>query len=421
MSITSFASPFFVAFVLFYAAHLAVEMGLILVNKRHLQKQLTVPSFFQTVIMPETFAKSQNYTLAKQNFALWQIAISSLTFWLIILSGVLQKIDLALPFANWPLTHAVLYCLLVGGLFSILALPLKLYRIFVLEQRFGFNTMTLGLFCKDQIKGTVLTLLLLTPLLYALFWLMRSYPNSWWLLGYGLFMTVQWLAVALFPTFLAPLFNRFTPLAEGELKQQIEALAKQLDFRMAGLFTVDGSTRSQHANAYFAGMGRWRRIVLFDTLVKQLSTAELVAVLAHEMGHNVKQHVFKGLLLSATLSLLLFYVLQFLLQNADFFMGFGLNPSLHVGLVLFVAVSGVFLFPLTPLFNALSRKHEYEADAFAAATTKDSQSMQSALLKLTRDNLSQLSPHPWYSFFHYSHPTTEERLTALQHQIAVSQ
>ncbi len=339
-------------------------------------------------------------------------------FWTIIGSGILAHLDIWLQGALPGLerTQAVLFCIGVSGLFAICNLPLKIYHIFVLEERFGFNTMTFKLFCKDQIKALLLGLVITVPVLYLLFWCMQTFANTWWFWGFVLMMSVQLLITAIYPTFLAPLFNRFVPLPDGELKNQITALASNIQFRMAGIFTIDGSKRSQHANAYFSGLGRFRRIVLFDTIVKQMHTGELVAVLAHEMGHNIKQHILKGLLLSTLMSFVLFYVLGILLKSQDFFNGFGLIPSQHAGLVIFALVSGVFLFPLTPLFNALSRKHEYEADAFAALATQAPQDMQTALLKLTRDNLSQLSPHPWYSFFHHSHPTTAERLLALQQQ-----
>ena len=423
MNANAWQSPFFVCFVFFYIAHLSVEIGLILINRQHLQKQRSVPDFFKPFITNDTFEKSQAYTLAKQNFALWPILFSAAVFWLVIGTGLLSGIDkwLSSLFTLKSLTHAVAFCVLVGALFSASHLPLKIYRIFVLEERFGFNTMTLKLFWRDQLKALILGLVVMVPVLYLLFWCMQIFANSWWLWGFALMMSLQLIITAIYPTFLAPLFNHFTPLPDGELKSKIEQLAHKIQFRMAGIFTIDGSKRSQHANAYFSGIGRFRRIVLFDTIVKQMHTGELIAVLAHEMGHNVKKQIIKGLLLSAIMSIALFYVVGILIQSPDFFGGFALEPSHHAGIVLFSAISGAFLFPLTPLFNMLSRKHEFEADAFAAQVTGSPQDMQSALLKLTRDNLSQLSPHPWYSFFHYSHPTTEERLLALQsHKITPS-
>jgi STE24 endopeptidase len=228
-------------------------------------------------------------------------------------------------------------------------------------------------------------------------------------------MGFQLLTAAIFPVILAPLFYKFVPLQEGELKERLIALAQQIKFKMAGIFTIDGSRRSTHSNAFFAGIGKTRRIVLFDTLVDQLSTTEIVAVLGHEMGHNVKKHIQKSLLLSAAASLLGFYLLSLCLKWPTFFQTFAVpEPNLAVGFVLFGLLSGVFTFPFNPITKWISRRNEYESDAFSVEVTKEKEAMKTSLIKLSRDNLSNLTPHPWYSFYHYSHPTTAERVAAIE-------
>jgi STE24 endopeptidase len=243
---------------------------------------------------------------------------------------------------------------------------------------------------------------------------MHTAGNAWWFYAWAALTSFQILIAAVFPTFLAPIFNKFTPLADQELNDRIVELARRIRFKMTGVFTVDGSRRSGHSNAYFAGMGRFRRIVLFDTLMKQLTSDELIAVLAHEMGHNVKKHIVKSMLLSAALSLVGFYVLSLLITWSDFYTAFNVaKASPHAALVIFSITSETFTFFLTPIMNLWSRKNEFEADQFSIETTNNKAAMKNALIKLTEENLSNLAPHPAYSFYHYSHPTTPERALAI--------
>jgi len=245
---------------------------------------------------------------------------------------------------------------------------------------------------------------------------MNRFGHSlWWLYVWILLALVQLVMTTVFPVLIVPLFNKLTPLEEGSLKQRIEAIAEKVRFKMSGVFTMDGSKRSAHSNAYFAGMGRFRRIVLFDTLVKSLSESELVAVLAHEMGHNKKKHVRTGLLLGLGASFLGLFVLSRVIHAPWLYEAFGFDlPSSYAALFVFMKASGPFTFFLEPLFSMLSRKHEYEADRFASQVIGTPQPMIQGLVKLTKDNLSNLTPHPLYSFFYYSHPTVMERITALE-------
>jgi STE24 endopeptidase len=310
----------------------------------------------------------------------------------------------------------LLYLAAVSVVFFLVSLPFSLYSTFVIEQKYGFNRMTLKLWLVDLAKSILLSLLIGGPILAAVLWFMnRHLLGLWWLYVWILLSFVQIFIAAIFPVFLLPLFNKLTPLEEGGLKQQILALAQKINFRLSGIYTMDGSKRSTHSNAFFAGLGKLRRIVLFDTLVKSLTEPELLAVLAHEMGHNVKKHVRTGLLISSVVSLAALYVLSFLVNKPWFYEAFQFaQPSAYAALLIFMKTSGAFTFFLSPLSSILSRKHEYEADRFAAEVMEKPEPMIQGLVKLTRDNLSNLTPHPWYSFFYYSHPTVMERIRALE-------
>ena len=307
------------------------------------------------------------------------------------------------------------YPFVLGALLYFLNLPFKIYLQFVLEEKFGFNRMKAGTFLLDQLKAGAFSLLIGIPLLTLIFWLVPTLGAHWWLAAWGVLVLFQWLGAALFPILFAPAFYKFSPLPESELKDKLHELAVRVKFKMAGIFTIDGSRRSTHSNAFFAGIGKTRRIVLFDTLTASLSTPEIVAVIAHEMGHNKRHHVLKGLLLSFLTTFVSLYLLQKCLQWPPFFSAFGVpEPSLPIGFVIFGMLSSVFTFPFNPIFQWLSRRNEYEADRFSVEVNRDAQGMISSLVKLSKDNLSNLTPHPWYSFYHYSHPTTAERAKAIR-------
>lgn len=394
-----------------------VEIGLDVLNLREMKKhQGKLPTLFSQNFSEKDYQKSIAYTRAKTQFG-WIKAIFDVgLLWFLILSGGFAWIELQLAgfFPEKNLLYKISYPLTIGALFYVLHVPFSIYHQFVLEEKFGFNRMKPGLYFLDQVKTIFLSLLLGMPLLALIFKIVDWMGTWWWLGAWGAVMAFQLLTAALFPVLLAPLFYKFTPLDGGELKTKITELAKKIRFKMAGIFTIDGSKRSAHSNAFFAGIGKTRRIVLFDTLVQNLSTSEIVAVLAHEMGHNVKKHIIKGMLMSAVLSLGGFYLLYLCMSWLPFFQTFGVaTPNIAIGLVLFGLVSSVFTFPFNPVFKWYSRKNEYEADQFSVETTHDPESMKSSLIKLSKDNLSNLTPHPWYSFYHYSHPTTSERVEAI--------
>lgn len=296
-----------------------------------------------------------------------------------------------------------------------MSLPLKVYTTFVLEERFGFNKTDARTFVMDRIKGTVLSLLLGVPFLYGVLWLMKATGAWWWVYVFGFIFTFQGLMMVIHPTWIAPLFNRFSPVADDSLRDAIAELARRVGLRTSGVYTMDGSKRSGHANACFTGLGKARRIVLFDTLLQQLDHRQLLSVLAHELGHYKLRHMLRNLGLSALFLLAGLWVLSVLIDYPPLFQAFGLEePAHHTGLVIFSLVSGPFTFWLAPFLNHVSRRHEYEADGFATRLLGDGKPLEEALVALTVNNLNHLTPHPWYSAYHDSHPTTVERIHAIR-------
>jgi STE24 endopeptidase len=295
-------------------------------------------------------------------------------------------------------------------------LPWSWAAQFKLEASFGFNKSTLKLWVTDLFKGAALGLVLGYPLLCLVLWFVRWQPRWWWLWAWAALMVFQLVMVALAPKLIMPLFNKLTPMPAGELREQLLALAERTGFHCSAIDVMDGSKRSTHSNAFFTGFGRFRRIVLFDTLITQLSSRELEAVLAHEIGHYRRGHVPKMLAVSALASLAGLGVVAWLAGQDWFYTGFRFNPAdgLPVALLLFTLVTELVTFWLHPLGNIWSRRHEYEADAFALAAMGDMAPLVGALRKLHEKNLSNLTPHPAYSFFHYSHPTLVEREAAMR-------
>ncbi|HCU24135.1 MAG TPA: peptidase M48 [Deltaproteobacteria bacterium] len=409
---------FFWLFATFYWLYVAVEFTLDFLNLRHIERnRRKIPSLFSQTFTFEEYQRSIAYTRAKTHYGWVKTGFDALILWTVIFTGFFHHLDLWL--ARWipadTLPHQVAYPFVLGALLYFLNLPFKIYLQFVLEEKFGFNRMKAGTFLLDQLKAGAFSLLIGIPLLTLIFWLVPTLGAHWWLAAWGVLVLFQWLGAALFPILFAPAFYKFSPLPESELKDKLHELAVRVKFKMAGIFTIDGSRRSTHSNAFFAGIGKTRRIVLFDTLTASLSTPEIVAVIAHEMGHNKRHHVLKGLLLSFLTTFVSLYLLQKCLQWPPFFSAFGVpEPSLPIGFVIFGMLSSVFTFPFNPIFQWLSRRNEYEADRFSVEVNRDAQGMISSLVKLSKDNLSNLTPHPWYSFYHYSHPTTAERAKAIR-------
>lgn len=343
-------------------------------------------------------------------------AVTSAVVLAAVLSGFLGWLDAvarSLPIHPW--LQGIAYIAALSAGMWILDLPFSLYGTFTVESRFGFNKMTPSLYVVDTLKGLAVSAIIGGILLVALFWFMEATGPLWWVWAFAAITVFQVVMSLLYPLVIAPLFNKFTPLPEGQLRTRISALAESLGFRTSGIFVVDSSRRSGHSNAYFTGLGRVKRIVLYDTLVSSNTEEEIVSVLAHEIGHEKKGHVRKGLVLSVIMSLVGFALLGLLYHWQPFYAAFGFQgPGSQALLVLVALCAGPCTFLLQPLISMRSRRQEYEADRFAVQSVGSAAGLRAALLRLSRDNLSSLSPHPLYSFIHYSHPTLAERIAGLE-------
>lgn len=396
---------------------LAGELVLSALNRAEVRRHAEGPPAAAAAIMDlATYRKSVAYTLEKSRFGAVAGIFDTLVTALVLFGGVLPLLfahvaDWGAPNAVW--SH-VMFVLLAMMLLSVPSLPFEWWEQFRLEEKFGFNKSSVGLWVMDKVKGTVLTLVIGFPLLWALLSLVKWTGESWWLWGFALLFGFQLLMLVLYPKLILPLFNKLTPLPEGELRTRLLALGDRTGFHAKTIEVIDGSKRSGHSNAYFTGFGRFRRIVLFDTLIAQLTPEELEAVLAHEIGHYRRGHIPKMIALSAVMMAGGFGVIAWLARSPWFNLSFGFPADeLAPSFLLFGLLSGLVTFWFSPLMNGLSRKHEYEADAFAREAVGGPAAMVGALRKLAQKNLTNLTPHPWFSAFHYSHPTLVEREAAL--------
>ena len=402
-------------FLVFFFAELAVETGLSLLNLRHVGRaREEVPPALAEHVDLETARRSREYTLARGRFGLAHEFFDAALGLALLFSGVMPAIDGALARHHVTGGHRfVVFLVVLSAIGSIAQIPWTLYGTFVLEQRFGFNRTTFSLWLKDRIKGVALGAVIGVPLLYAMHGFFALTGRWWWLWLFAFLGVVQIAMVWLYPALIAPLFNRFAPLPPGALRARLEAMAREAGFRTRGLFVMDASKRSGHSNAYFTGFFR-PRIVLFDTLVQQMTVDEAAAVLAHEIGHYQARHVHKRLLVGLGVQLAALWLLSLLVRWPPVFAAFGFPaPSFHAALALASLCGGAFTFFFAPLESFLSRRHEYEADRYSVAIARVPAALRSALVKLNRQNLSNLYPHPWYSAWHYSHPTLLERLAAI--------
>ncbi len=407
-------------FTVVFLAALALSTGLRLwLDLRHLRHvrahREQVPADFFGRIELVDHRKAADYTAAKVRIGLAEIVVDALVLLALTLGGVLGWIDQALRDGlGSGYLHGLALFACAGLLGFVIGLPASLYRTFVIEARFGFNKLTWPLWLADLAKGAALTVLIGGPLLLAVLWLMDAMGKNWWFYVWLVWLATNLLILFLYPTVIAPLFNKFTPLEDAALKQRIEALLARCGFASSGLFVMDGSKRSAHGNAYFTGFGRSKRIVFFDTLLEKLAPQEIEAVLAHELGHFRHRHVIKRIALSAALSLAFLWLLGQIIDQPWFFDGLKVGAGgTAMGLLLFSMVLPVFLFPLAPLTSSLSRKHEYEADAYAAQQTAAGD-LIAALVKLYRDNAATLTPDPLHSLFHDSHPPASQRIARLK-------
>ena len=377
-----------------------------------------VPSQFAGTIALTAHQRAADYTVERTRLTMIEIVVGAAVLIGLTLLGGVQALDLAI--SDWlgrGYAGQIALVAAVIAITSVIDLPFEYYRQFVVEQRFGFNRMSKGIFFLDRLKGVLLGAAFGLPLLFVVLWLMNQAGSLWWLWTWIVWVAFQLLVLVLYPSFIAPLFNKFEPLKDEALKSRIEALMQRCGFAAKGLFVMDGSRRSAHGNAYFTGFGAAKRIVFFDTLLARLSGNEIEAVLAHELGHFKRRHVIKRMAVMFAISLAMLALLGWLAQCVWFYEGLGVRPSLIGGnsglaLVLFFLALPVFLFFVTPLGSLSSRKHEFEADAFAATQT-DAQDLVNALVKLYEDNASTLTPDPLYTAFYYSHPPASQRIDRL--------
>ena len=412
----SLASIVAVAVLLLVIARWGVQLWLEQLNRRHVLAHAgAVPEAFKGVMDEATYAKSVRYTLAKgrldQIAGTWGSVVLVAVWFSGLLPWGFHGFDQRLGSSAWAMAA---FLLVTSVALSLPSLPLDWYDQFRLEERFGFNTTTQKLWWMDRLKGLLLGIVLGYPLLALMLKLVEWMGPWWWLWGWGAMLGFQLLMMVLGPVLILPLFNKFTPLPEGSLRERLLKLAERTHFRARSIQVMDGSKRSRHSNAFFTGFGGFRKIVLFDTLIQQLAELELEAVLAHEIGHFKKKHIPKTLLVSALSSLAGFWLVSLLATQEWFYRSFGFEPGTIVpALLLFGLVSWVSTFSFPPVAHWWSRRNEYQADAFAAAVMSEPRSLIGALRKLNEKNLSNLTPHPLYSGFYYSHPTLLEREQAL--------
>lgn len=381
---------------------------------RSLQPEL--PAAFRDVYDEEKYAESQTYTRVRTRFGQVRAAVGLIATIAFILLGGFNLVDgFARQFGLGSILTGLIFTGSVYLLSSLLSLPFTVYSTFVIEEQFGFNKTTVKTFIADLVKGTLISALIGAPLLAMLLWFFEATGSLAWLyawIGVSLFtFVVQFLA----PVLIMPLFNKFTPLEESELKEKITAYAQKQHFALEGIYTMDGSKRSTRLNAFFTGFGKFRRIVFFDTLMEKLDDDEIVVVLAHEMGHFKLKHIFKVMAASILQSGLMFFILSLFLENAQLFAAFGMEQvSIYASLTFFVFLYSPISFLRSIFFSISSRKHEYEADAFAVETTSMGAALISGLKKLSVHNLSNLTPHPLNVFLNYSHPPVLERIKAIK-------
>ena len=418
-------SPFAVTALVLILARAITELWLSRLNQRHVRAHANeVPRAFGGMIDEATYRRSVDYTLTKSRFGDVAGMFDAVVLIAVLFSGVLPwafgRFSASASFGSSILAMAG-FLFVTGIALSIPGLPFAWYAQFKLEERFGFNTTSMKTWILDRVKGFLLAVLLGYPLLALVLKLIEWTGANWWLWAAAVVIAFQLLLLLIAPVVIMPLFNKFTPLPDGGLRERLFALARRTNFPTRSIDVMDGSKRSRHSNAFFTGLGRFRKIVLFDTLIAQLTEPELESVLAHEIGHYKKRHVLKLLGVSIAGVFVAFAAIAWLARQQWFYHAFGFEyqggfaaASIVPAMLLFTLLAGTISFWLSPFIHILSRRFEYEADAFARAAMGEAQSLIQALRKLSQKNLSNLTPHPLYSGFYYSHPTLLEREHALR-------
>ena len=411
----TFTAVFLVALLLTFC----VRMWL---ATRHIHHVLghrdSVPDNFSAQISLEAHQKAADYTCAKTRLGYVSISLETLLLLILTLGGGLSiLVAFWSSLLNDPIASGIALIMSTILLMSVAEIPVSYYRTFVIEQQFGFNKMTPRMFLADLVKRAALGMLFGIPLLLGVLWLMEKMGANWWFFAWLAWMGFNLVVLAIYPTWIAPLFNKFAPLEDAPLRARIEQLMRKCGFKSSGLFVMDGSRRSNHGNAYFTGFGKTKRIVFFDTLLSRLDVSEIEAVLAHELGHFKRRHVIKRIAWSFAMSLVFLWVLGYLMQQDWFYQGLGVSvssvPSTAMALLLFFLVMPAFTFLFQPMASLYSRKHEFEADEYAARNASATDLMR-ALVKLYQDNAATLTPDPLHSAFYDSHPPAAMRIARLQ-------
>lgn len=408
--------PFTLLFLLALATATAARLWLKRRQMAHVRAHRDrVPQAFAASIPLDSHRTAADYAVAKGRLDLIEIPVDALVTLALTLGGGLALLDaLVRHWAGDGLLHGVLLVACVVALTSAVSLPASVWRTFVIEQRFGFNRVTPRMFVADLLRSTLVGSLLGLPLLAAVLWLMQAMGTAWWLYTWAVWVAFNLLVLAVYPTLIAPLFNRFSPLSDPALEARVRALLERCGFEARGLYVMDGSRRSSHGNAYFTGMGRGKRIVFFDTLLERLTPDEIEAVLAHELGHFRLRHVAKRIAWTFGTSFLFLALLAWLERQPWFQPALGVaEPSTAMALVLFFLALPHFTFLLQPLASAYSRRHEFEADRYAAGHAR-ADDLARALVKLYKDNAATLTPDPVHSLFYDSHPPAAVRIARLQ-------
>lgn len=410
-----------VTFIAVFAVSLALRLALRWLNVRHLKDHgHKVPLVFKDQIDPETLTRMRDYTVATSSLGSLEILVDDLATLVLILSGFLPLLSgTALLSGLHPVPAGLVFIFSCSILLGLLEIPFDLYSTFVIEKRFGFSTITFALWLKDLIKSLLISSVLMGIVLAIFLILLHSMPQMWWLPAWAFFVLFQLAITWLYPRVIAPLFNRFEPVEDESLRGRIDDLLERAGLHLKGLFKMDASTRSRHSNAYFTGIGKYKRIVLFDTLISSHTTEEISSVLAHELGHLKKGHIRKQLAASIIISLILLYGTSRLLNWPLLYETFGFSGIIpYAGLFLLTCLIKPFSFFLVPLSSMVSRHFERQADAYALKLTGTTVPMAQALRRLARENLANLHPHPLYAWFYYSHPPLVERIEALEHMQA---
>ena len=403
-------------FIVFFAASILLKFYLLHRHIKHIQQHRDeVPAAFREKITLEDHQKAADYTTTKARFGRWPMIYDAVILLIWLLGGGLEWLD-----SSWrelgldPIYTGIGVIISFMLISAVLDIPFSLYSTFVIEEKFGFNRTTAKTFISDMFKGLALSLVIGVPLLWVVLWLMEQAGEYWWLYTWAVWSGFSLFLAWAYPTWIAPIFNKFEPLEEGETLNRINKLLQRCGFNSNGIFVIDGSRRSSHGNAYFSGFGKNKRIVFYDTLLKSLDDDELEAVLAHELGHFKRKHIVKGMALTMASTLVGLWILAWLMDKDWFYQAFGIStPSTYIALLIFALIAPAFTFFLGPLMSMLSRKNEFEADEFAAQQS-DAKHLIRALVNMYKENASTLTPDPLYSTFYDSHPPAPVRIAHLE-------